>query len=216
MGLQSFLRSFISRDYIFYSLFDKWAAEIKGMGSNLRDLSFESNIDNRAEIIAKLKDSEKKNDVLASSIFNELSGNFITPFDREDIHALATSLDDISDNIFIASKKMLLYQFNPVTPEIQKMADLILESCHQVERAVNELKNMKNLKVMTEAITLIKEIESRSDDVFDAAIARFYSDDSIDAKEMIKRKEIFSKLESVSDKCEDAANTVESIIIKYA
>lgn len=216
MGLQSILRSFISRDYIFYSLFDKLAAEIRGMAVNLKDLSFESSMDKRAEILAKLKDSEKKNDITSASIFNELSGNFITPFDREDIHALATSLDDISDNIFIASKKMLLYQFDPVTPEIQKMSDLILESCVQVQRAINELKNMKNMKVMTEAITLIKEIESSSDDVFDAAIARFYNDDEIDAKEMIKRKEIFSKLESVSDKCEDAANTIESILIKYA
>lgn len=201
---------------MFYALFDKIVAELTEMAALLKELSFQSNIDKQAEIIAKLKDAEKRNDDMVANVFNELSRNFITPFDREDVHALATSLDDISDNMYIAAKKLLLYRVNPVTPEIQKMAELIVASCIQVQKLVNELKNMKNMKQMTEAITMIKALESQSDDVFDSAVGQFYNDDAINAKELIKRKEIFSKMESVTDKCEDAANTVESIIIKYA
>ena len=149
-------------------------------------------------------------------MFTELGKNFITPFDREDIHLLATALDDIADNIFTAAKKMHLYSIDPTQTEIQKMAELISSSVAQVGIAVTELKNMKNMRQMTDAIAIIKEIESQSDDVFDAAVQSLFNDANIDAKELIKRKEVFSKLESVSDKCEDAANVVESIIVKYA
>ena len=85
-----------------------------------------------------------------------------------------------------------------------------------VSKAVIELKNMKNMRLMTDSIAIIKEIESQSDDVFDGAVQYLYSSPEVDAKELIKRKEIYSKLESVTDKCEDAANVVESIIVKYA
>jgi uncharacterized protein Yka (UPF0111/DUF47 family) len=216
MALNSFLRSLISKDKIFYDLFEKVVNEVFQMAEVLKELSHETTSDNQARHVAILRDKEKINDVHVSTIFNELSRNFITPFDREDIHQLATSLDDISDNIFTAAKKIHLYSVNPNQPEIQKMAALICDSCAQVKIAVSELKNMKNMRGMTDAIAIIKEIESQSDDVFDGVIQQLYASPEVDAKELIKRREIYSKLESVTDKCEDAANVVESILIKYA
>ena len=212
----SFLRSFISKDKIFYDLFGKVVSEISAMAVLIKELTYESNPDNLARVLAKIKEKEKSNDVLVSNIFVELGRNFITPFDREDVHALATSLDDISDNIYIAAKKIVIYKVDANKPEFQKMATLIVDGCDQVSKAVVELKNMKNMRLMTDAIAIIKEIESQSDDVFDSAIEYLYNSPSVDAKELIKYKEIYSKLESVTDKCEDAANVIESIIVKYA
>jgi uncharacterized protein len=216
MGLSSFLKSFVSKDKVFYDLFEKVITEVESMAELLQNLSQESNTEMHARILSDLRTKEKQNDVYVSEIFVELGKNFITPFDREDVHALATALDDISDNIYTATKRLVLYKINPNEPEFRKMADIIRESTKQVSKAVSELKNMKNMRQMTDAIAVIKELESQSDDVFDNAIAYLYNSPEVDAKELIKRKEIFSKLESVCDKCEDAANVVESIIVKYA
>jgi len=212
----SFLRSFISKDKIFYDLFGQVVNEVSSMAVLLKELTFESNPENLARILAKIKEKEKANDALVSNIFVELGKNFITPFDREDVHELAKSLDDISDNIYIAAKKIVIYKVDANKPEFQKMASLIVDCCSQVSKAVVELKNMKNMRLMTDAIAIIKEIESQSDDVFDGAIEYLYNSPDVDAKELIKYKEIYSKLESVTDKCEDAANVIESIIVKYA
>jgi uncharacterized protein len=216
MKFSSFLRSLISKDQIFYDLFDKMSSELLDMSDVLKQLTYETNIDEQAKYVQILRDKEKVNDVHVANLFNELGKNFITPFDREDVHSLATALDDISDNIYNAAKKIHLYKVNPNEPEIQKMASLICDACMQVYKAVTELKNMKNMRLMTDAIAIIREIENQSDDVFDGIIQDLYFSPEIDAKELIKRKEIYSKLETVSDKCEDAANVVESIIIKYA
>jgi hypothetical protein len=216
MALMSFFKSFVSNNQLFYDLFDKVTAETKEMADLLKQLTYESNPDQQAKFVAQLRDKEKTNDLHVSNIFTELGKNFITPFDREDIHLLATALDDVADNIFTAAKKMHLYSLDPTQAEIQKMAELISSSVHQVAIAVSELKNMKNMRQMTDAIAIIKEIESQSDDVFDFSIQSLFNDPSVDAKDLLKRREVFSKLESVTDKCEDAANVVESIIVKYA
>lgn len=216
MPLQSFLRSFLSKDKIFYNLFEQVVHELNVMADTLKQLSYETNYENQVKLVGILREKEKANDVLVATLFTELGKNFITPFDREDVHSLATALDDISDNIFTAAKKITLYKVNPTEPEFQKMAELICDCCMHVSKAVIELKNMKNMRLMTDSIAIIKEIESQSDDVFDSAVQYLYSSPEVDAKELIKRKEIYSKLESVTDKCEDAANVVESIIVKYA
>jgi uncharacterized protein len=216
MALMSFFKSFVSNNQLFYDLFEKVTAETKEMAELLKQLTFESNSDQQARIVAQLREKEKTNDIHVSNLFTELGRNFITPFDREDIHMLATALDDIADNIFTAAKKIHLYNLDPTQTEIQKMAELIASSVNQVAIAVYELKNMKNMRQMTDAIAIIKEIESQSDDVFDFSVQSLFNDPSVDAKDLLKRKEVFSKLESVTDKCEDAANVVESIIVKYA
>lgn len=216
MGISNFFKSFLTKDKVFYDLFDKVVNELVAMSLLLKDLSMEVDQDRQSKIVYQIKEKEKINDETVSKLFNELSANFITPFDREDIHALATALDDVSDNIYAASKKMHLYRINPVTEEFQALASLIVDSVDQVRKTINELKNMKNMKQMIESIAIIKQIESQSDDVFDRSIQQLFDNTEIDAKEFLKMREIFSKLESVSDKCEDAANVVESILVKYA
>ncbi|HET6227797.1 MAG TPA: DUF47 family protein, partial [Bacteroidia bacterium] len=141
--------------------------------------------------------------------------NFITPFDREDIHYLATSLDDIADTIYAASKKINFYKVNPNDLGIQKLAEIIDQSASLVKNAVTSLRDMKNLRQMTESLVKINSLENQADDVFDMSIERLFETEP-DAKEVIKKREIYTVMEIATDKCEDAANVIESIIIKYA
>jgi len=201
-GINSILKIFLPKDRVFYQLFEVVAAELVKMGEALKEVVHEPDFEKRAALIKKIEDMEHVNDDHTHQIFTELSRNFITPFDREDIHALATSLDDIADYIYGSAKKINFYRVNPNDIGIQKFADLISLGCVQVHKAVTELRNMKS-------------IENQGDDIFDMSIERLFATEP-DAKEVIKKREIYQIMEVVTDKCEDAANVIESIIIKYA
>jgi len=203
------------KNKIFYELFEKVADNVAKMGVLLKSVVAEPDFDKRAVMITQLEDMEHANDEFTHSLFTELGRNFITPFDREDIHFLASSLDDIADYIYAAGKKINFYRVNPNDLGMQKFADLIEQSAEQVKVAVVELRNMKNMRNITEALVKINSIENQGDDTFDFSIERLFNTEP-DAKEVIKKREIYQVMEIVTDKCEDASNVIESIILKYA
>jgi uncharacterized protein Yka (UPF0111/DUF47 family) len=203
------------KNRIFYGLFEDVADRVHQMSKVLVALVNEPDYDKRAAYISQIEDMEHKNDEGTHHIFTELGRNFITPFDREDIHALASAIDDIADYIFASSKKINFYKVNPNDTGIKKLADLISHGAAEIRVAVHGLRDMKDLKKMTEAMIKINSIENQADDVFDMSIERLFAEES-DAKEVIKKREIYQVMEIATDKCEDAANVIESIIIKYA
>ena len=215
MGLNAFIKIFMPKNKIFYELFEKVAGNAAKMGSLLRDIVAEPDFDKRAALITQVEDLEHANDELTHSIFTELGRNFITPFDREDIHYLASSLDDIADYIYASAKKINFYRVNPNDMGMQKMAELIEQAAAQVRIAVAELRDMKNMRNITEALVKINSIENQADDIFDMSIEKLFATEP-DAKEVIKKREIYQVMEIVTDKCEDASNVIESIIIKYS
>jgi predicted phosphate transport protein (TIGR00153 family) len=215
MALNSFLKIFMPKNKVFYDLFEKAADNVAKMGSLLRAIVAEPDFDKRAGLITQTEDLEHDNDELTHNVFTELGRNFITPFDREDIHYLASSLDDVADYIYAAAKKINFYRVNPNDMGMQKMSELIEQSAQQVALAVKELRNMENMRNITEALVKINSIENQADDIFDMSIERLF-DTEPDAKEVIKKREIYQVMEIVTDKCEDASNVIESIIIKYA
>jgi uncharacterized protein len=215
MGLNSIMKIFMPKDKIFYSLFEDVAVTVAKMGKAMKEVVAEPDFDKRAAVISRLEDLEHINDDFTHKIFTELSRNFITPFDREDIHYLASALDDIADYIYSSAKKINFYKVNPNDNGIQKMADLIDQGAEQIKNAVFELRNMTNMRKITDALVKVNSIENQADDIFDMSIDRLFETEP-DAKEVIKKREIYQVMEIVTDKCEDAANVIESIIIKYA
>lgn len=215
MASNSFFKMFLPKDRIFYTLFENVADTVYKMGLTLQEMVYEADEDKRATILAHLENMEHKNDDATHSIFTELGRNFITPFDREDIHQLASSLDDIADYIYASAKKINFYKINPNDTGIHKMTELIVQGCVEIKKAVHGLRDMKNLREMTEALIKINSIENQADDIFDMSIEMLFNNEN-DFKEVIKKREIYQVLEIATDKCEDAANVIESIIIKYA
>jgi uncharacterized protein Yka (UPF0111/DUF47 family) len=209
------MKIFMPKDRVFYTLFEQVADTMSKMGKVLKEVVKEPDFDRRAGLISQIEDLEHVNDDFTHQIFTELGRNFITPFDREDIHYLATSLDDVCDYIFASAKKINFYKVNPNDQGIQKMADLIEQASEQIRAAVHELRNMRDMRKITEALVKVNSIENQADDIFDLSIERLFETEP-DAKEVIKKREIYQVMEIVTDKCEDAANVIESIIIKYA
>jgi uncharacterized protein len=214
-GLNSILKIFLPKDRVFYQLFENVASTLVKMGDKLKELVSEPDFEKRGQLIKEVENMEHVCDDYTHEIFTQLGKNFITPFDREDIHYLATALDDIADYIQASAKKINFYKVNPADTGIQKMADVIAQGCGAVNRAVIELRNMKNMRQITDALVEINSIENQGDDIFDMSIERLF-DTEPDAKEVIKKREIYQVMEIVTDKCEDAANVIESIIVKYA
>src|ERR1700712_4952814 len=138
MGLNSIMKIFMPKDKVFYSLFEDVASTVYQMGKLLKVVVAEPDFDKRASIISKLEDLEHINDDFTHKIFTELGRNFITPFDREDIHHLASALDDIADYIYASAKKINFYRVNPDDIGIKKFGDLIALGCVQVHKAVTE------------------------------------------------------------------------------
>ncbi len=215
MGLNSFGKLFMPKNTIFYNLFEEVGVTVSKMGRILKQLVNEPDINKRAQLTSQLEDLEHENDDHTHKLFTELGRNFITPFDREDIHYLASALDDIADYIYASAKKINFYRVNPNDTGIQKMAELIEQATIHIQSAVQELRNMKNLRKITEALVRVNDIENQADDIFDLSIEKLFNEEN-DFKEVIKKREIYQVMEIATDKCEDAANVIESIIVKYA
>lgn len=215
MGLNSFIKAFLPKDKVFYSIFEQVGANLKEMGAAFRAAIEEENPTKRNQMLRALEDLEHKNDEFTHTIFVELGQNFITPFDREDIHYLATSLDDVADFIYASSKKMVNYQIREIDQYMKDMAIVIQNSIGALTKALHELRNMKNLRAITEACVQINSFENQADDLLDNAIIKLFATNT-DAIELVKLKDIYEDMEVITDKCEDAANVIESIIIKYA
>lgn len=211
----SLTKFFSPKDKVFYGLFEEVANNGAVMAEKLLALVSETDYNVRSTMIKPIEDLEHANDELTHRIFTELGRNFITPFDREDIHYLANALDDIADYIYASAKKIKLYHVNPTDEAIHQLAQIIVNSTREVRNAVQELRDMKNVRTITDALVKINSYENEADDISDMHIERLFSMEP-DAKEIIKKREIYQMMEDVTDKCEDAANVIESIIVKYA
>ena len=210
-----FLKYFIPQDRLFFPLFDKAAANLQEGGKAIYQLVNCTNAEEKTKWFREIERIEHVGDEITHEIFKELSKNFITPYDREDIHRLVSSIDDVLDYIHGSSKRMELYKLDVMTNDIIKLAELIQTGTEELRRAIFELKNMRKMRDITDSLVRINSIENHADDIFDNAVARLFEHEK-DAIQIIKVKEVLSALETATDKCEDAANVIESIIVKMA
>ncbi len=215
MSFSNVLQLFVPRDKIFFPLFERATQNLVSISKVLVQMVNTPDVSKRRTLIKEIERLEHVGDNITHEIFNELSANFITPFDREDIHELVTSIDDIVDYIHGSSKRIDLYKIETITPAMIKLAELTETSSQELHIAVSELANKKNVHKIKEACVRINSIENHADDIFDNAIATLF-DQEKDPIIIIKTKEVLAALETATDKCEDAANVLQTIIVKNA
>lgn len=211
----NFLKYLIPTDRKFFPLFEKAASNLE-QGGKLIYLLMSTNVpEGRDLLIREIEETEHKGDEITHEIFNELGKNFITPFDREDIHRLVSAIDDVLDYIHGSAKRIQLYKIEVFPTDMVKLAELIKQSTEELRRAVFELRNMKNMRDITDSLVRVNSIENHADDIFDRAVANLFENET-NAIALIKMKEVLSALETATDMCEDAANVIESIVVKMA
>ncbi|HRP89926.1 MAG TPA: DUF47 family protein [Edaphocola sp.] len=215
MGLNSILKNFLPKDKVFYNLFEEICSNLTGMSKAFVQAMHEPDANIRIAALQGLKDWEHKNDSLTHKVFLELSQNFITPFDREDIHSLATALDDVADYMYAGGKKIVIYNIYEINQYMKDMSLVVQESIKFLTEAVSHLRDMKNIRAIMEACVKVNSLENKADELYDSSIRDLFTNQT-DAIEILKFKEVFEDLEIITDKCEDATNIIESIIVKYA
>ena len=215
MSLNSIFQYFVPKDKKFFPLFEQGSNNLIEMAKLLKQGVNADDLEERKKLFRVIEDLEHKGDDITHQIHLELGKNFITPFDREDIHTLASSLDDVADFIHGASNRMILYKVNRITDPIREMADLILEATIDVAKAIHELRNLKNIRNITDSCVRINSVENKADYIFDNAVGQLFEFEK-DAIELIKYKEVLSAMETATDRCEDVANVLESILVKNA
>jgi predicted phosphate transport protein (TIGR00153 family) len=213
MKFSSLFSFIVPKNALFFDLFAEDTANLVDQAKKFNQLFAVSDKNEIAEIIRDIRDFEHKGDEFTHKIFLELSANFITPFDREDIHALATSIDEIADYINACASRINLYGVKEFSKPMEMMSEVLLKQVMEIDTAVRDLKNMRNVQRVRDAIVRINSLENHADDIFDEAIARLFSEQD-NAMVLIKQKEILSSLEIATDKCEDVANVLESILVK--
>lgn len=216
MSLNSIFQYFVPKDKkIFFPLFEQAANNVVIMAKVLVDAVNSEDSVVREDLFKQIDKLENKGDEITHQVHLELGKNFITPFDREDIHALASAIDDVADYIQGAANRMSLYRIDDYNEHIRKLCDLTLQASTDLEKAVRELKDLKNVRSIADSCIRINSAENQADYVFDRAVADLFLYEK-DAIRLIKYKEILSALETATDMCEDAADVMESILVKNA
>ena len=216
MKLDRFLHALLPREDKFYDYFEKDVDNLLTAAKVFAELMSNSiTKEERAQKIKRIEELEHKGDEMTHQIFSALGSTFITPFDREDIHALASKLDDILDYLQGASTRIILYGVKKISPEQERLAVLIHDQVAELHKAVRLLRDFKEVKTVRESLVRINSIENEADDLFERAIADLF-DNCSDPIKLIKTKELLVSLETATDQCEDAANVIESIIVKNA
>ena len=213
MTINNIFQFFVPKDKKFFPLFEQASANLILLAETLHE-AVNAPKGERENYFKKIDELEENIEEITHKTNIELSKNFITPFDREDIHSLIKSMDDVADYMQGASSRIRLYQVDKITKSIRKLTEINLEACQLIGVSIIELKNM-NHKIIKETCKKINKLESKADVVFDRAVADIFENEN-DAKNIIKYKEVLSALESASDKCKSVSNIMEQISVKHS
>lgn len=205
--------SLVPREKKFFILFQQGAENGVKVARELKDLVYVwENVKGRVSVIADL---EQDGDAITHDIMSLLNRTFITPFDREDICSLASSLDNISDHIHSAADAMLLYRIDRPTEKAKELADILLQAMTEVQGAVSEIGGRAYQNILLKRSVEINRLENLGDGVYRAALAELFANTQ-DIAHLVKWREIYEDMELAIDGCEAVAYVLEGVALKYS
>jgi uncharacterized protein Yka (UPF0111/DUF47 family) len=210
----SFISRLMPREGRFFELFNQHADLVRQSGAATVNLltQFQDQIA-RSKQIDVIQDLEHRADRVTHETFDLMHKVFVTPFDRDYIHRLVSRTDDILDLIQDTGETMVLYDIQSITPEALKLADCLAKCTDHVAAAIGGLRDMKNAQAMLNCCHAIDGLESDADRIMRSAVSTLFRSD-IETRELIKLKAVYELLEAATDKCQDVANVIESIVLE--
>ena len=199
------------KDTNFYDLFERGVTKVHEGVQLLEDLV--KNFINVPLKAKRIKDVEHEADLITHETVAKLNKTFVTPFDREDIHGLICSLDNILDHVEAAADKLSLYRINEIKPDATLLTDILLRAVQEVQKTVVQLRHLKGGNSVLQHCIEINRLENEGDFVYRSAIAKLFEkgDDTLD---ILKWKEVYESIENAIDSCEDVANVIEGVALK--
>ncbi len=214
MRLDRIIQALLPHDEKFFSFFDESARVIVEAAQLMKQLP-PNNMEVRTSVVKQIEELEHQGDTITHKIFAELNSTFVTPFDREDIQLLASSMDDVTDFINGSANRFMLYKINECPPEMAELIECLYKSVVELQHGISLLADLRRVDDLRRIIQKVNEYENLADSIFGQAIANLF-DNEKDPIYLIKLKEMFVALETATDKCEDVANIFETILIKHA
>jgi predicted phosphate transport protein (TIGR00153 family) len=216
MKIDGIIHALLPKDDKFFGYFERAADNLLTAARIFKELMSNTiSKEERAQKIRKIEELEHKGDEITHQIYNELGSTFVTPLDREDIHEITSKLDDVLDYVHGAAARIVLYRVETISPEMEKLAAMIHQAVEELHNAIPRLRDLKSVTMIRESLVRVNSIENEADDLFERAIANLF-ETCKDPILLIKTKELLVSLETATDKCEDVANAIESIIVKNA
>lgn len=204
---------FLPRDERFYDLFEasvkkvvQGATQLEALIRDFREVSLKAK---------QIKDVEHEGDLVTHETIEMLNRMFVTPLDREDIHNLITSLDDVLDYIEACAERLNLFKVGKTTEEAVLLVGVLVKAVKELEQAVYKLRRLKETDAIMKNCVEINRLENEGDYLNRMAIAKLFEPEN-NPLDVIKWKEIYENLENAIDRCEDVANVLEGIAIKNA
>jgi predicted phosphate transport protein (TIGR00153 family) len=212
----NFIARLMPREGRFFNLFDNHAKLIVDGALALADvLRHYDNGKDRSAGIKLIEDAEHGADRITHDTVQLLHTVFVTPFDRDDIHRLISRMDDVLDLIQDTAESLVLYDIQKVTPEATQLAELLLRCAERVQSAVGLMASMADAPAILKICQEIDQLESEADRVMRGAISELFRNET-DVRQVIKLKAVYEALESATDKCQDVANVIESVVLENA
>lgn len=209
-----FLSALMPREARFFALFNRHAqCTVDGADAVVELVNRYSDQQRRTELIQHIGDIERSADKVTYETVSLLHSTFITPFDRNDIHRLISTMDDILDLMQDSAESMHLFDIQVLPPEAPRLAALLATCARKVQEAVGLLSSMDNA---SRALSLCQEIdvlESEADAVSRDGISKLFREEQ-DVRQLIKHKNVYEYLENAIDKCQDVANVIESVVVE--
>lgn len=214
MKLDRFFQAFVVKEKKFYPLYIQQAKLVEQAATLLVELLKEDSVERRREICKEIKKAETAGDVVAHTIFDELYKTFVTPFDREDIQALASRVETFLDFIYDSSKKIVIYHPQAIDKVWVSIGEAILEDSRIVVEIMNDLEQLsKKSQVIMKKCARIKEIENEVDDLYECYMSNLFEVEK-NGIELTKNKNIIQNLEDATDKAKEIGDCMKTIIVK--
>jgi predicted phosphate transport protein (TIGR00153 family) len=215
MNLDKFFGFLLPKDRKFFPLFNDAADNLVLASELLIKLIRENDLTKREDYIRLIKEAEHNGDDITRNLLDELNKTFITPFDREDMHELISTMDDVVDFIYATSTRIHFYKLPSFPHEYVKIADLVHSANKEIQFVLRSVKNASDFRKYIATCEKIDHFESEVDYIYQEYLSNLFESET-NAIDLIKKRDILATLEKAINKCEDVANVFSTIIVKIS
>lgn len=213
MWIDRVVRFLLPRQDIFFTLLDQLGAKMSAASQVFGELETATSHDQIAAIATRLKQFEKEADHLCHQVYEELDRTFVTPIDREDLAHLTSALDDVIDDMEHSAAFAALFRFEQLTPPMRQLIRLTVVTVKELETAIGKLRQFSNPDSIREPTVAVHTFENEADLIYRQAIESLFAE-HIEARELVRQKDMLNSLENGMDRCEDLMDVIRSVVVK--
>ncbi len=214
MKADAIIKWFMPKEERFHELFSVDTRNLLAAGNLFSDIAHSESLEERQGLWKKLKEIEHEGDRITRQIFDALNSTFITPFDREDIRALTTDLDDVLDFLEAMGHALVLFELHESPEGLRRFAKILSDMCREVDSLTELIWDLGNAPKIHDGIVRVSDLENEADSLYSGIIAELFRPNGRDPLEIMKWKEIYEGLENACDQCKDYTHVIGNLLVK--